>query len=217
MLGYLTLLLGRAHGLLSAFLPVHLLSGLGPATSRTDFLGSLSSGQLLCVAYNACVRKSKRPWGYVNKDSIHDIIALEKAQAEGEGGDAARNKKGWTFRRTDNLRLWVGALKLRYMLPIQTPNQPLGQSALHSLQLLGQLQVTSKPGSSHKTNHNMDTQHVPVPGTSPNKARLTSSTEPVIEFDARVVARKEEGWEKMLESVLVRWVQKAVEEKRSLR
>ena len=47
--------------------------------------------------------------------------------------------------------------------------------------------------------------------------RPVSSTEPVIEFDARVVARKDEGWEDMLEKVLLRWVQNVVEEKRSVR
>ena len=38
--------------------------------------------------------------------------------------------------------------------------------------------------------------------------------EPVIVFDARVVAKREEGWEDMLERVLVRWVERAVEERR---
>ncbi len=97
---------GRAHALLTAFLPSNLLSAIRPPNSRPDFLRSLSSGQLLCVAYNACIRKSKKPWGYVSKDGIHDILALEAAaKAEGEE-DVSR--RVWTFRRTDNLRLWVG-------------------------------------------------------------------------------------------------------------
>lgn len=173
------------------------------------------------MAYNTCVRKSKKPWGYVSKDSIHDIIALEKAQAEVEGGEGT-GKKGWTFRRTDNLRLWAGyvfafllasvlthnrALKLRYMLPIQTPNQPLNETSLNSLKLIGHLQSASSPGSTAS----------PGIGTSPPKMRPVSTTEPVIEFDARVVARKDEGWEDMLEQVLLRWVQNVVEEKRSVR
>jgi hypothetical protein len=52
------------------------------------------------------VRKSKKPWGFVSKDGIHDIIALEHA-AQQEGEDD-KGKKLWTFRRTDNLRLWAG-------------------------------------------------------------------------------------------------------------
>ena len=53
-------------------------------------------------------------------------------------------------------------------------------------------------------------------GMSPPKMRLASSTEPAIEFDARVVARKDQGWEDMLEKVLLRWVQNVVEEKRGV-
>lgn len=100
---------GRAHAIIFTFLPAHLVPALTSASSRTPFLTSLSSGQLLCVAYNACVRKSKKPWGYVSKDGIHDILALEKAEKEGDGdGKGDGGKKGWTFRRTDNLRLWAG-------------------------------------------------------------------------------------------------------------
>lgn len=61
------------------------------------------------------MRRSRKPWGYINKDAVHDIAAIEaKAAAEeaaegGKDGDAAeKRKKGWTFRRTDNLRLWAG-------------------------------------------------------------------------------------------------------------
>jgi hypothetical protein len=103
--------LGRAHSLLLSFLPSALQPALQPSSPREAFLGSLSSGQLLCNAYNSCVRKSKKPWGYVSKDGIHDIIALEKsveADLEGEASAAPGKKSGWTFRRTDNLRLWAG-------------------------------------------------------------------------------------------------------------
>jgi len=100
--------LGRAHSLLLSFLPSALQPALQPSSPREAFLESLSSGQLLCNAYNSCVRKSKKPWGYVSKDGIHDIIALEKS-AEADLESAAPGKKsGWTFRRTDNLRLWAG-------------------------------------------------------------------------------------------------------------
>lgn len=98
----------RAYALIFSFLPPHLQFALSPASSRSSFLESLSSGQLLCVAYNAAVRKSKKPWGYVSKDGIHDILALEKADREANEGNGDARRKGWTFRRTDNLRLWVG-------------------------------------------------------------------------------------------------------------
>lgn len=198
--------LGRVHAMISTFLPSRLLPALEPPSPRTAFLASLSSGQLLCTTYNSCVRKSRQPWGYVNKDGIHDIIALEKAEADSGDNKSEGGKKGWTFRRIDNLRLWVGlvrsslftaqeylcfilllnsALKLRYMLQIQVPNQPIASGAGMS---------------------------------SPARAtRRTLSAEPSIVFDAKVVARKDDGWEDMLESVLLQWVWKVVDERRSVR
>ena len=40
--------------------------------------------------------------GHISVDCIHDIITLEQS----EGGDD-KAKTGWTFRRTDYLRLWA--------------------------------------------------------------------------------------------------------------
>ena len=100
--------LHRAHALLVALLPAYLLSHLPTSPDRTTFLNALSSGQLLCVAYNIGVRQSRKPWGYINDDSIHDIVALEDALSAFalDGSQAEKGRKGWTFRRTDNLRLW---------------------------------------------------------------------------------------------------------------
>ncbi len=100
--------LPRTHGLLIALLPASLLSHLPTSPDRAELLNVLSSGQLLCVAYNVGVRQSRKPWGYINDDSIHDIIALEdtlSASAD-DGSQGEKGRKGWTFRRTDNLRLW---------------------------------------------------------------------------------------------------------------
>lgn len=91
----------RTKSLLLSLLPPHLqriLPTSSPSfsdTSRTEFLASLSSGQLLCVAYNTGVRKSKQPWGYINKEGIHDILALqaeaEKDKATGEKDSGKKN------------------------------------------------------------------------------------------------------------------------------
>jgi hypothetical protein len=77
------------------------------------------------------------------------------------------------------------------MLPLQVPTQLISQSG------------ASGPGTS-------------TPLTSPRKTshRLT---EPVIVFDAKIIARKEEGWEDMLEIVLLQWVRKVVDERRRAR
>ena len=98
---------GRLHALLVALLPANLLPQLpSPPPDRSSLMHALSSGQLLCVAYNVGVRKSRKPWGFVSRDAIHDIIALE-AQSPGGEHEGEKGKRGWTFRRTDNLRLWA--------------------------------------------------------------------------------------------------------------
>jgi hypothetical protein len=54
--------------------------------------------------------------------------------------------------------------------------------------------------------------------SSPARAiRRAPSVEPLITFDAKVVARKDDGWEDMLEAVLLKWVWKVVDERRSVR
>jgi len=91
------------HAFFKSVLPSHLAVVLPEAApNRITLLEKLASGQLLCVAYNAAVRQSRRPWGYISQDSIHDVAALEAAA---EAGEAKRS--GWTFRRSDNLRLWA--------------------------------------------------------------------------------------------------------------
>lgn len=192
--------------------------GTSHPTSRISFLTALSSGQLLCIAYNACVRKSRQPWGFVSKDGIHDILALEREASQNGTGDEEGGKKVWTFRRTDNLRLWVGyvstcyfcwyflhhahatffffhisALKLRYTLPIHIPSHLSGTP------------ISSPLGSPSTKMQSF---------TFPNKVKMDHRRESLIVFDARVVAKKEEGWEDMLESVLFRWLDKVVEERR---
>ncbi|KAG1744915.1 uncharacterized protein EDB91DRAFT_1121603 [Suillus paluster] len=178
--------LGRAHALIRALLPEHLCSLLPPATDRHAFLLALSSGQILCIAYNTGVRWSRKPWGFISPDSIHDIVALEAAEDEKE-----KSKTGWTFRRTDNLRLWAAALKIRYILPIVVPSSP--NRTDHQL----------KPSQSTPTN-------------SPSKIRFPT-TEPSITFDPRLVARKDEGWDAMLQETLLKWVDVVVEERRGER
>ena len=98
----------RTHALLIALLPTSLLPHLPTSPDRADLLNGLSSGQLLCVAYNIGVRQSRKPWGYINDESIHDIVALEDglSASAADGLQAEKGRKGWTFRRTDNLRLW---------------------------------------------------------------------------------------------------------------
>jgi hypothetical protein len=179
----------RSHALLVALLPTSLLPHLPGPQDRAEFLNAVSSGQLLCVAYNVGVRQSRKPWGYINVDSIHDIIALEAAvkQSEADGAQEEKARKGWTFRRTDNLRLWGAAMKIRYMLPIISPASP-------DVPML-------KPN--------------PTGDTLPPSPSSSKFSEPPIFFDAREVARRDDGWEDMLERILFRWTVAVVEERRN--
>jgi len=65
------------------------------------------SGQLLCLTYDTCVRQPRKPWGCTSIDLIHYIIALEADLTKPEAdGSQEKGRKGWIFRRADNLRLW---------------------------------------------------------------------------------------------------------------
>jgi hypothetical protein len=99
--------LPHTHVLLVALLPTSFLPHLPTSPDRAEPLNTLSSGQLLCVAYNIGARRPRKPWGYINDDSIHDIVALEDALSASavDGSQAEKGRKGRTFRRTDNLRL----------------------------------------------------------------------------------------------------------------
>lgn len=81
------------------------------------------------------------------------------------------------------------------MLPIVVPHHPHPHPQSHT---------QNTGGTSNNT-----------PLSSPSSARFPASMfDPPITFDARVVARRDEGWEDMLEGLLLRWVGKAVDERR---
>ncbi|KAH9016266.1 hypothetical protein EDB85DRAFT_1898221 [Lactarius pseudohatsudake] len=153
----------RTYVLLVAFLLTSLLHHLPGSQDRAEFLNPLSSGQSLCLAI-------------INTDSIHDIIALEAAltRSEVDGSQEEKGRKGWTFRRTDHLRLWGAAGTIRYILPIispATPNVP-----------------TLKPN--------------PTGDAMPPSPSSSKFSEPPV-FDARGIARPDDGLEGMLECVHV--------------
>ncbi|TDL20420.1 hypothetical protein BD410DRAFT_772688 [Rickenella mellea] len=179
--------LARAHALLTSLLPASLLHLLpASSSSHSIILSALSSGQLLCNAYNTGVRRSRKPWGYINKDAIHDIAMLEAKIEPNDTGEAAeKRQKGWTFRRIDNLRLWAAALKLRYLIPVIGPNVVRDNSQ----------------------------SNTPLSSPQPSTVSFPSGEKPVF-FDAKVVARKDEGWEAILENLVMKWVNAVVEEKR---
>jgi hypothetical protein len=127
--------LARLHSFLVHHLPVELLSFL-PMTSspppspsplgsaavggrflfREQLLSTLSDGQILCTAYNIVVRKSAKPWGFIQLENVHDLLGLTEDHDQDKNPDAemilggsmrGRGKGSWTFRRTENLRYWA--------------------------------------------------------------------------------------------------------------
>ncbi|EJD00401.1 uncharacterized protein FOMMEDRAFT_22213 [Fomitiporia mediterranea MF3/22] len=240
--------LARAHALLISLLPTSLLPLLPiPYRDRLELLTALSSGQLLCVAYNSGIRRSRKMWGYINKDAIHDIASLEsKLSPNNDGGGGGKEgeekrKTGWTFRRIDNLRLWAAALKLRYLIPLTTPAAALPIPSHQSLTAALSPSSPTRPSLSTSPSHptslstparptspslsstgtgtpslSPQTTHFP-PKANTNEAKRRRSDIPLIGFDAKLVARREEGWDTMLETVLMQWVNAVVEERRAAR
>lgn len=66
-----------------------------PCLDKTEFLASLADGKLLCEIYNTIVKRSKRPFGFIDK--IHE--------------DTSR-----TYRATENLKFFAAAAKFRFEL-----------------------------------------------------------------------------------------------------
>ena len=95
----------------------------------------------------------------------------------------------------------VRALKLRYLLPVVAPPAPVQSRASPGIP------APAAPGSSLTTST--------TAATSPSF--LARSSEPPIFFDAPLVARKEDGWEDMLENTVLRWMDAVVEERRGAR
>ncbi|KAJ7204768.1 hypothetical protein GGX14DRAFT_569348 [Mycena pura] len=82
-----------------------------------------------------------------------------------------RHKKGWTFRRIGSLRLWAGALKIRYLLPIVVPPQP-----------------------------GTDTASSSTPPSTPASPQRFYVQQPPVMLDAKAIAREDPRWDDLLET-----------------
>ncbi|CAD6884897.1 unnamed protein product [Tilletia controversa] len=87
--------------ILPADLRLHLRSK-GPDSN--SLLNTLADGHILCLAYNAALRRSRRPWGFIREEDIHALV----------GHTIPAEASKWTFRKIDNLRNLAAALRLRY-------------------------------------------------------------------------------------------------------
>lgn len=132
-------------------------------------------------------RKADASEGALNVDDVEARVRVE----ENTG-----NRPGWTFRRTENLRVWAAALKLRYQVQTTATRanaaKPgsiltygslgLGKLALHGRRAASESHALSSGG----------------PSTG-----LGSKT---IDFDPAKVARRESGWHLMLTTLLMAWI-----------
>lgn len=110
--------------------------GFSPSASPAATLHRLANGLLLCHAFNAALRTSARPWGFIDEGTVHDDVDEEdgdgdekgaveadeeQREEEGNGQGAKRTSTKskitagrWTFRRVENLRRFAAAVQLRY-------------------------------------------------------------------------------------------------------
>ncbi|KAE8226629.1 hypothetical protein CF319_g801 [Tilletia indica] len=87
--------------ILTSDLRLHLRS---KGSDSASILSTLADGHLLCLAYNAALRRSRRPWGFIREEDIHALV----------GNTVPAEASKWTFRKIDNLRNLAAALRLRY-------------------------------------------------------------------------------------------------------
>lgn len=80
-----------------------------PSQCNTD-ISLKSDGQLLCHSYNAVLRSSTRPFGFIPSANIHEALVDTSSLNSSPSSDLTitegRQKVGATFRRIENLRIW---------------------------------------------------------------------------------------------------------------
>ncbi|PWN25529.1 hypothetical protein BDZ90DRAFT_233973 [Jaminaea rosea] len=101
-----------------------------PSLHCSAALHRLATGHLLCHAYNAALRSSSKPWGFIDPASVHDDVgdakehdhSNEEPLVQGHAKEVttagtnatSTSKRGGQWRRTDNLRRFAAAVQLRY-------------------------------------------------------------------------------------------------------
>src|SRR6266702_6075449 len=172
---------------------------------RAAFLNALSSSPLLCLAYNAGVRQSRKPWGYINTDSIHDIISLEAAVTKYQRSTGRKKRNGAKASRSGVLTTCVCGTRKSSRWPLTA--SVLTRPNCRALRIHCMLPIISPATPDVPTLKPSPTSDLMPPSPSSSKF-----SEPSILFGARVVARRDNGWEDMLERILFRWILAVVEE-----
>lgn len=211
-----------------------------------EMLALLCDGYLVCRVFNEAVRRSDKPWGYISTREMHDLEAEEAALLHKEalrakqaleadalhfqtradrkslseqdakvGGTQSQapwfesnlaRRPGWTFRKTENLRVWAAALKLRYQIQTTATRAVAAKPAL-TAPTYGSLGM----GKLALHGRRVASDSYATRGTSVQVA--PSKT---IDFDPAKVARNQQGWQEMLTTVLIAWID-AVAKEQTLR
>ncbi|SPO21821.1 uncharacterized protein UTRI_01314_B [Ustilago trichophora] len=115
--------------------------------------------------------------------------------------ESSTSRPGWTFRRTENLRVWAAALKLRYHIQTTatraTPAKPATTGPTYGSLGMGKLALHGRRAASESYAATSSVQH----GTSKT-----------LDFDPAKVARKEDGWQEMMTKLLLAWIDAVAEE-----
>ncbi|KAJ9099117.1 hypothetical protein QFC21_003996 [Naganishia friedmannii] len=204
----------RIQEFLKDHLPSNMLDSLQVAGSedmRIKLLGRLSDGYLLALAFNTVLRCSATgSWGFIPDEDLYDTLdsggttTADSSYVEGE--TSARRQKDWTFRKAGNLRCWGAALKLRYSVPLTFPIQAV------ELQLVIPVIQTTETGT-----RSLTASRQPTPSSSRRASEHTygktrggseEGNGAGIPFDPVRIARRNEGWDGMLEAAVVAWVDK---------
>ena len=124
----------------------------------------------------------------------------------GESGNLSW-RPGWTFRRTENLRVWAAALKLRYHIQTTATkalaSKPTSTGPTYGGLGLGKLALHGRRVASESHASTLNSQ---------GQTRSAYGTSKTIDFDPATVARKEDGWQAMLTTLLIAWIDAVAEE-----
>uniref|UniRef100_V5E7P9 Uncharacterized protein n=2 Tax=Kalmanozyma brasiliensis (strain GHG001) TaxID=1365824 RepID=V5E7P9_KALBG len=114
-------------------------------------------------------------------------------QTGAEEGEHRASRPGWTFRKTENLRVWAAALKLRYAIQTTATRaavRPVAAAPTYGNLGLGKLNLHGRRVASES--------HI--------SSDISKSSSRTIDFDPVRVARHDAGWQEMLTKLIHAWI-----------
>lgn len=129
---------------------------------------------------------------------------------KGFESETLTNRPGWTFRKSENLRTWAAALKLRHHIQTTAtravPAKPSTTGPTYGSLGMGKLALHAPRAASESHATSLSSRRGSLSGSSSK-----------IDFDPAKVARKEAGWQEMLTTLLVAWIEAMASEQTQAR